>query len=133
MTIFTAADLQRRPADLQRAALREPTFLTYHEKLRYVFLSVEDYVRLGGVTVEVPPHGLPDSVLRRLGDLATRHDVLEFEGEGSRDDASPTDSYISGLVYRRSAHEFVDQPGRSSSPHGWAVALIELREAEELR
>lgn len=82
MRAFRAADLQRKPADVQKAALKAPVFLTYHDKPRFVMLTIEDYARLGGVTTVVSPEGLPDSVAERLQALADEHPEVELELEG---------------------------------------------------
>jgi hypothetical protein len=82
MVAFTAAELQRRAADVQKAALREPVFLTYHEKPRFVMLSMEDYARLGGVSIVASPEGLPESVAQRLQELADMHPHAELEVSG---------------------------------------------------
>lgn len=43
---FAASDLQRNPAEIQKAALMGPVFLTYHDKPRYVMMSLDEFVRL---------------------------------------------------------------------------------------
>lgn len=70
MKVFAAADLQRNSAEIQKAALQQPVFLTYHEKPRYVMLSLEDYVRLGGVYLVASPEAIPDSVAERIQAIA---------------------------------------------------------------
>jgi len=82
MVAFTAADLQRNAANLQKAAMREPVFITYHEKPRFVLLSMEDYARLGGAALQVAPEGLPESVVSRLQELANAypHEELKLAG-----------------------------------------------------
>ncbi|QUS42038.1 hypothetical protein RPMA_26835 [Tardiphaga alba] len=49
MRIFRSSDLQRNMADVQRAAMLEPVVLSYHEKPRFVLMTIEDYARLGGI------------------------------------------------------------------------------------
>jgi hypothetical protein len=82
MPTFTAAEIQRKSSEIQRAATREPVFLTYHEKPRFVMLSIEDFVRLGGVSVVARPENLPDSVASRLQALADAHEDVELELAG---------------------------------------------------
>jgi PHD/YefM family antitoxin component YafN of YafNO toxin-antitoxin module len=69
MRIFPAADLQRNPSEVQRAALKEPVFLTYHDKPRYVMMSLEDFVRLQGAKIVAGPDAFPESVMRRIKEL----------------------------------------------------------------
>lgn len=45
---FAASDLQRNPAEIQKAALMGPVFLTYHDKPRYVMMSLDEFVRIQG-------------------------------------------------------------------------------------
>jgi PHD/YefM family antitoxin component YafN of YafNO toxin-antitoxin module len=82
MLAFKASDLQRQSADLQKAALKAPVFLTYHEKPRFVMLSVEDFAKLGGVRREVSLEGLPDAVVSRLRTLAEKYAPAQVELSG---------------------------------------------------
>ncbi|WP_372425199.1 nucleotidyltransferase family protein [Salinarimonas chemoclinalis] len=66
MAVVTAADLQRRSAEVQRTASREPVFITRHETPRYALLSLEDLVRTGAHRALMADGGLPDAVMRRL-------------------------------------------------------------------
>ena len=59
MLVFPAADLQRKPSDIQKAALRGPVFLTYHDKPRYVMMSLEDFVKMRGVKIVAGPETVP--------------------------------------------------------------------------
>jgi hypothetical protein len=48
MPSFAASELQRNPAEIQKAALMGPVFLTYHDKPRYVMMSLDEFVRIQG-------------------------------------------------------------------------------------
>jgi len=73
MRMFPASDLQRNPAEIQKAALEAPVFLSYHEKPRYVIMSLEDFVRLRGATLVAGPESFPDSVIARIRQLEEAH------------------------------------------------------------
>ena len=73
MRMFPASDLQRNPAEIQKAALEAPVFLSYHEKQRYVIMSLEDFVRLRGATLVAGPESFPDSVIARIRQLEEAH------------------------------------------------------------
>jgi hypothetical protein len=51
MLSFAASELQRNPADIQKAALMGPVFLTYHDKPRYVMMSLDEFVRMHGKNI----------------------------------------------------------------------------------
>ena len=51
---FAASDLQRNSAEIQKAALMGPVFLTYHDKPRYVMMSLDEFVRLQGKEATAP-------------------------------------------------------------------------------
>ena len=59
MRIFSAADLQRNPSEVQKAAIKEPVFLSYHNKPRYVMMSLEDFVCLQGARIVAGPERFP--------------------------------------------------------------------------
>ncbi|WP_349368537.1 nucleotidyltransferase domain-containing protein [Salinarimonas sp.] len=69
MAVVTAADLQRRSAEVQRTASREPVFITHHDTPRYALLSLEDLVRTGAHRALLAQGGLPEGVRRRLEEL----------------------------------------------------------------
>lgn len=69
MRVFPAADLQRNASEIQRAALKEPVFLSYHDKPRYVMMSLEDFVKLRGAKITADPHAMPESVMQRIREL----------------------------------------------------------------
>lgn len=77
MAVVTAADLQRRSADVQRMASREPVFITHHDTPRYALLSLEDLVRTGAHRALMAQGGLPDAVRRRLEELE-KPEVIDF-------------------------------------------------------
>jgi Antitoxin Phd_YefM, type II toxin-antitoxin system len=79
MRVFASSDLQRNPAEIQKAALTEPVFLSYHDKPRYVMMSLEEYVRLKGATIVATPESFPESVLARIRDIAHSHPEIEHE------------------------------------------------------
>ena len=45
----------------------------YHEKPRYVIMSLEDFVRLRGATLVAGPESFPDSVIARIRQLEEAH------------------------------------------------------------
>ena len=69
MRIFNASDLQRNPSEIQMAALKEPVFLNYHDKPRYVMMSLEDFVRMQGAKIVAGPESIPESVMKRIREL----------------------------------------------------------------
>ena len=91
MRSFPASDMQRQPAELQRAALSEPVMLTYHDKPRYVMMSIEDYARLKSVHLLADPGGLPESVVERLKKLANSFHDEEVELAGGLADLIQSD------------------------------------------
>jgi hypothetical protein len=90
MRVFPSSDLQRNPAEIQKAALMEPVFLSYHDKPRYVMMSLEEYVRLKGATIVASPDSFPKSVLARIRQIAESHPDIEVEiGGGLADLLEP--------------------------------------------
>ena len=75
MQIFRSQDMQRQAAALQEAAMKEPVFITYHDRLRLVLMSMQEYDRLrgrlGGAGAIVE---LPDVVLDQIEALADLDD-----------------------------------------------------------
>ncbi|WP_164606988.1 type II toxin-antitoxin system Phd/YefM family antitoxin [Rhodopseudomonas sp. BR0M22] len=82
MKVFASSDLQRNPSEIQKAALLEPVFLSYHDKPRYVIMSLEEYVRLKGATILASPRSLPDSVIERIHEIANSHPDMDVEVGG---------------------------------------------------
>jgi hypothetical protein len=79
MRVFASSDLQRNPAEIQKAALTEPIFLSYHDKPRYVMMSLEEYVRLKGATIVATSESFPESVLARIREIADSYPEIEHE------------------------------------------------------
>jgi hypothetical protein len=69
MKVFASSELQRNPAEIQKAALMEPVFLSDHDKPRYVMMSLEEYVRLKGASVVATPESFPESVMEIRGQV----------------------------------------------------------------
>jgi hypothetical protein len=67
---FAASDLQRNPAEIQKAALMGPVFLTYHDKPRYVMMSLDEFVRLQGKDVTGRLAAAPNAVAMRAREIA---------------------------------------------------------------
>ena len=82
MKIFASSELQRNPAEIQRAALMEPIFLSYHDKPRYVMMSLEEYVRLKGASIVAAPESFPESVIARIKEIADSHPEIAHEVGG---------------------------------------------------
>jgi len=82
MKVFASSDLQRSPAEVQKAALMEPVFLSYHHKPRYVMMSLEEYVRLKGAEIIATPESFLESVLERIREIADSHPEIEVEIAG---------------------------------------------------
>jgi prevent-host-death family protein len=60
MEVFRSQDMQRQAAALQEAAMKEPVIITYHDRPRFVLMSMQEYDRLrgrlggSGAIVELP-------------------------------------------------------------------------------
>jgi antitoxin Phd_YefM of type II toxin-antitoxin system len=67
---FAASDLQRNPAEIQKAALMGPVFLTYHDKPRYVMMSLDEFVRLQGKDATARLAAYPNAVAARVREIA---------------------------------------------------------------
>ncbi|MEJ2624879.1 MAG: hypothetical protein P8Z80_10150 [Pseudolabrys sp.] len=70
MRAFAASELQRNSAALQEAALMEPVFLTYHDKPRYVMMSLDAFVRMQGKDITAHLAAYPPAVAARIRELA---------------------------------------------------------------
>ena len=70
MHTFPASELQRNPAEIQKAALMGPVFLTYHDKPRYVMMSLEAFVRIQGNDLTKHPATYPQAVAARVNEIA---------------------------------------------------------------
>ena len=79
MQTFTSEDLQRDPADVQRSALREPTFITVEGRPQLVMMSLDEFNRL-----RRPQHRVLDAaslfpgVLEELQKLADQYVADDF-------------------------------------------------------
>jgi hypothetical protein len=69
MHSFAASELQRNPAEIQRAALMGPVFLTYHDKPRYVMMSLDEFVRIQGKEIAAHLAAYPPAVAARVREL----------------------------------------------------------------
>lgn len=79
MKVFASSELQRNSAELQRVALQEPVFLSYHDKPRYVMMSLEEYVRLKGATILATPESFPETVIARIREIADSYPEIDHE------------------------------------------------------
>jgi hypothetical protein len=70
MPAFPASDLQRNAAEIQKAALMGPVFLTYHDKPRYVMMSLDAFVHLQGKDTAARRAAYPPAVDARVRDIA---------------------------------------------------------------
>lgn len=69
MRSFPASELQRNSAEIQKAALIGPVFLTYHDKPRYVMMSLDEFVRIQGTDVAGRLAAYPATVAARIREL----------------------------------------------------------------
>ena len=96
MQSFAASELQRNSAEIQKAALMGPVFLTYHDKPRYVMMSLDEFVRLQGKDIIGHPAIYPAPVTAGIRKLTKA---------GRRRDASAVDKLVLATVnapYKRS-------------------------------
>ena len=70
MHSFAASELQRNSAEVQKAALMGPVFLTYHDKPRYVMMSLDEFVRIQGEEIAAHLAAYPPAVAARVRELA---------------------------------------------------------------
>lgn len=103
MHVFTSEELQRRPAEVQEAALGEPALITYHGRPRLVMMSIEEYDRIGGRQhLVLDAVELSDDIIADLRAIADRHQIADedlglvggllnedAEGEGSAGPKTP--------------------------------------------
>ncbi|MEJ2378967.1 MAG: hypothetical protein P8Y53_09490 [Pseudolabrys sp.] len=100
MQSFAASQLQRNSAEIQKAALMGPVFLTYHDKPRYVMMSLEEFVRIQGEEIAAHLVAYPPAVAVRVHELAKASGPIE-----SGPDASAADKLVLTTVnapYKRS-------------------------------
>ena len=95
MHSFAASELQRNPAEIQKAALMGPVFLTYHDKPRYVMMSLDEFVRIQGKDVTAHLAAYPQAVAAYVRELAKESAGGE---SGLEPDASAVDKLVLGTV-----------------------------------
>jgi hypothetical protein len=69
MHTFPASELQRNSAELQKAALMGTVFLTYHDKPRYVMMSLDEFVRIYGKGLTARLETYPPAVAASIRNL----------------------------------------------------------------
>jgi len=100
MRSFAASELQRNPAEIQKAALMGPVFLTYHDKPRYVMMSLDEFVRMQGAEVLEQIKAYPPEVAVRAREL-----TMATPGAGHEREAVVVDKLVLATVnapYKRS-------------------------------
>lgn len=100
MQSFAASELQRNSAEIQKAALMGPVFLTYHDKPRYVMMSLDEFVRIQSKEVTGHLATYPAPVAARIREL-TKVPAAADRGPG----ALATDKLVLATVnapYKRS-------------------------------
>ncbi len=98
MNSFAASELQRNSAEIQKAALMGPVFLTYHDKPRYVMMSLDEFVRIQGKKIATNLAAYPQAVAARVRELTKAPAGLAL-------DASAVDKLVLATVnapYKRS-------------------------------
>lgn len=120
MKVFASSDLQRSPAEVQKAALMEPVFLSYHDEPRYVMMSLEEYVRLKGAEIVTTPESFPKSVLERIREIADSHPEIEVEIAG-------------GLVIDRAVRDLPRLQTSISTPRTGLVFRYDFRRYSKFR
>jgi hypothetical protein len=102
MRSFAASELQRNSAEIQEAALMGLVFLTYHDKPRYVMMSLDEFVRIQGKEITARLAGYPQAVAARIRELAKES---ARAGVAPQLDASAVDKLVLATVnapYKRS-------------------------------
>jgi prevent-host-death family protein len=75
MQMFRSQDLQRQASVIQEAAMKELVVITYHDRPRFVLMTIQEYDRLrgrrgqGGAVTQ-----LPESVAQRIEALVQIED-----------------------------------------------------------
>jgi hypothetical protein len=96
MHSFAASELQRNSAEVQKAALMGPVFLTYHDKPRYVMMSLDEFIRIQGNKVTADLATYPRAVAVRV------HELMKTPADV---DASAVDKLVLATInapYKRS-------------------------------
>jgi prevent-host-death family protein len=80
MQMFRSQDLQRQASVIQDAAMTEPVIITYHDRPRFVLMTMQEYDRLRGRRQKAGTvTRLPESVAQQIEALAQTDDVPEEE------------------------------------------------------
>jgi prevent-host-death family protein len=71
MQMFRSQDLQRKASVIQEAAMMEPVVITYHDRPRFVLMTIQEYDRLRGRRKQVGDvTQLSDEVAQQIEALA---------------------------------------------------------------
>jgi prevent-host-death family protein len=71
MQMFRSQDLQRQASVIQEAAMKEPVVITYHDRPRFVLMTMQEYDRLRGRRTQVGAvTQLSESVAQQIEALA---------------------------------------------------------------
>ena len=73
MENFTSQDLQKKPGQVQEAALRAPIVITHHRRKRLVMLSIEEFERLRHLATEPQAFKLDELDDRVLTQIVDAH------------------------------------------------------------
>jgi prevent-host-death family protein len=75
MQMFRSQDLQRQASVIQEAAMTEPVIITYHDRPRFVLMTMQEYDRLRGRRRQVDAvTELPGVVAQQIEALAQIED-----------------------------------------------------------
>jgi prevent-host-death family protein len=73
--MFRSQDLQRQASVIQEAAMTEPVIITYHDRPRFVLMTMQEYDRLRGRRQKaISVTRLPPSVAQEIEALADSED-----------------------------------------------------------
>jgi len=76
MQMFRSQDLQRQASVIQEAAMTEPVIITYHDRPRFVLMTMQEYDRLRGRRQKAGSvTRLPESVAQQIDALSESDDV----------------------------------------------------------
>jgi prevent-host-death family protein len=82
MEMFRSQDLQRQASIIQEAAIKEPVVITYHDRPRFVLMTMQEYDRLRGRRRRAGAAAdLPDQVAQQIEALAQTEDEPVTEAE----------------------------------------------------
>lgn len=86
MEMFRSQDLQRQASVIQDAAIKEPVIITYHDRPRFVLMTMQEYDRLRGRRRQAGAvASLPDPVAQQIEALAQIEDEPVTEAEPAHD------------------------------------------------